>query len=98
MKLVYESLADVLKPKPKEEIADITANVQSRATNEFDSIRSHISDLKKFKKRTPENVWLGDYQQTHDRLLAAFYDLPDYFQSEFVDRFEDLHIKLSRLL
>jgi len=97
-KFVHESLTDVLKPKPKEELADITASVINRANNEFQSIEYSIKDLKKSKRNIPQEVWLGDYQQTYDRLLAAFYDLPDYFQPQFVDIFDDLHVKLSRLI
>jgi len=98
MKLVAESLTDVLKPKPQEEIADITSQVLTRATNEFDSIEQHIADLKKLKRSMPKDVWFGDHAQTHDRLLAAFYDLPDYFQTKFADRFEELHQKIDRIL
>jgi len=98
MKLVAESLTDVLKPKPQEEIADITAQVLSRATNEFDSIEYHIDELKKLKRVMPRDVWMGDYNLTHDRLLGAFYDLPDYFQTKFADKFEELHQKIDRVL
>lgn len=98
MKLVAESLTDVLKPKPQEEIADITAQVLTRATDEFDSIELHIDELKKLKRAMPRDVWMGDYNQTHDRLLGVFYDLPDYFQLQFTDRFDELHQKIDRVL
>jgi 8-oxo-dGTP pyrophosphatase MutT (NUDIX family) len=93
--IVFESLDDVLKPKSKEEVEPI----EKAAIERTESLLAHVADELEYLESEPhDQYWHEKLDQVHLRILEALYELPEYLQSQYEQRVEDLHTRIDALM
>jgi len=98
VKLVAESLEDILKPKRKEEVQPYIDKAIERTEALLSYVEDEIDFLQSTRSKVEEEEWVERYQNVHNKILEAEYEIPEYLRDKYTDRIHDLHTQIDALI